>query len=118
MERKFRAGNIFKLHNSMCVVIGERTVNGRKVTDWVSFEYEGTSGCTPNKTELVDEMCWECDTNDSEYADYECENCKGTGSYKKERDGMDRAIFLAPNAKKYIIDKMLGNFDFNVYLSM
>jgi hypothetical protein len=25
---------------------------------------------------------------------------------------------LAPNVKKYIIAKLLGNFDFNVYLSM
>jgi hypothetical protein len=118
MERKFRTGNVFKLHDSLCIVTGERTINGRKITDWVSFDSEACSGSTPNVTELVEEMCWECDTNDSEYADYECENCKGTGYYKKERLGMDRAVYLAPNVKKYIIGKLLGNFDFNVYLSM
>ena len=110
--REFRKGNVFKLYDSLHIVTGERTINGRKITDWVSFDCENCSGSTPNETELVNEMCWECDTNDSEYADYECENCKGTGYYKAERFGMDKAIYLAPNDKKYIIDKMLGNFDF------
>jgi len=116
--REYRNGNVYKLHDSMFIITGERTINGKKITDWVSFEHEAMSGCTPNETELVSEMCWECDTNDSEYPDYECENCKGTGYYKKERLGMDRATYLASSVKKYIIDKMLGNFDFNVYLSM
>jgi len=118
MKREFRTGNVFKLNNYLHIVTGERTINGRKITDWVSFDFENVSGSTPNETEIKKEMCWECDTNDSEYADYECENCKGTGYYDDERLGMDKAIYLAPNVKKYIIDKMLGNFDFNVYLTM
>lgn len=111
MTKEFRAGNVFKLHDSLCIVIGERTSNGRKITDWVSFDYEGCKGSTPNVTELFDEMCWECDTNDSENPDYECENCKGNGYSKKERLGMDRAVYLSPNVKKYIINKIMGNSD-------
>jgi len=85
MKREFRTGNVFKLHDSLHIVTGERTVNGKEVTEWVSFEHE---------------------------------NCKGTGYYKKEKLGMDRAVYLASNVKKYIIGKLLGNFDFKVYLSM
>ena len=37
MKREFRTGNVFKSHDSLHIVTGERTVNGKKVTDWVSF---------------------------------------------------------------------------------
>jgi hypothetical protein len=110
--RKFNKGNVFKLHGSLCIVTGERTVKGRELTDWVSFSYENSAGSTPNKTEEVEEMCWECHTNDSETPDYECEKCKGTGYYKAEKLGMDRAIFLATNVESYIRARLLKNFEF------
>lgn len=114
MKREFRTGNVFKLNDSICIVIVERAVDNRKLTEWISFDYTNCKGITPNITELVDEMCWECDTNDSEYEDFECENCKGTGYFKKERLGMDRAVFLAYTVKDYIVDRLLKNFDFRL----
>jgi hypothetical protein len=110
--RKFNTGNVFKLHGSISIVTGERTVNDKKVTDWVCFEYENTSGTTPNITDEVENMCWDCQTNVTENPDYECQKCYGTGYYMKERLGMDKAIFLAPTVKKYILARLLKNFEF------
>jgi hypothetical protein len=111
---EYRTGNVFKLYDSLCIV----TRVNKDTTDWVSFDYENMSGSYSNKTYMRNEMCWNCETNSSDYADYDCETCKGSGEYKKEILGMDVAKMLAPNVKKYIISKLLGNFDFNVYLSM
>ena len=111
---EYRTGNVFKLHNSMCIV----TRVNKETTEWVSFEYENMSGSFSNKSHTKKAMCWNCETNSSEYADYECETCKGSGEFDEKILGMDAATMLAPNVKKYIISKLLGNFDFNVYLSM
>lgn len=105
---KLIIGNIFKLYNSLHIV----TDVDDKNTYWISFDYSNCSGITRNKSYIRKEMCWDCDINDGGDIDYECENCKGTGEYDKQIDGMDKAEFLAETCKDYIIERLTKNFDF------
>ena len=114
--KKFRTGNIVKIGNSIVIIDKYRTIKTMKekyeVVDWISFTSSNVSGCTRLKPYISDDMCWECNTNDSDYNDYECEFCKGTGYYKSENDGMSKAVILADNAKYYIMECLTKNFDF------
>lgn len=105
---EFRTGNIFKLYGNISIVVSVDD----KTTRWISFNSSASSGVTRNKTYFENEMCWDCDINDGGDIDYECETCKGTGEYKKERLGMDKAEFLADNCKDYIMERLTKNFDF------
>lgn len=114
--KKFRTGNIVKIGNSIVIIDNYRTIKTMKekyeVVDWISFTSSNVSGSTRLESYKSSEMCWECNTNDSEYNDYECEYCKGTGYYKNENKGMTDAIILADNAKDYIIECLTKNLDF------
>ena len=114
--KKFRTGNIVKIEDSIVIIDKYRTIKTKKeeyeVVDWISFTMSNVSGCTRLKPYTSDDMCWECSTNDSNYNDYECEFCKGTGYYKSKNDGMSKAIILADNAKDYIMKCLTKNFDF------
>ena len=105
---RFKTGNVFKLDNTIGIVYRVDS----DLTHWVSFTHEQSSGCTPNVTKPCEEQCWSCDTNISDTCDTECEYCKGTGYYKSERIGMDRATFLASNVKEYIMARLTQNFEF------
>lgn len=105
---EFRTGNIFKLYGNINIVVSVDD----KLTRWISFDSSNCTGVTKNETYFENEMCWDCDTNANDYIDYECKVCKGTGEYKKERLGMDKAEFLADNCKAYIMERLTKNFDF------
>lgn len=107
MER-FSIGNVFKLNGSICIVYRVDS----ELTYWIDFLHSNCSGSFPNITKPSNEMCWDCNTNDSDEPDYYCETCKGSGYYVGERNGMDRAVFLASNVKEYILSRLTKNFDF------
>jgi len=110
---KFRIGNVYKLYTGCLVIITKiRMIENKEYIDYIYFDYSNSSGGSYVETKTEKSMCWYCDTNDSEYPDYECETCKGTGYYMKEIKGMDQAIYLADNVKEYIIKRLLANFDF------
>ena len=104
-----RTGNVIRLKGGSIVIVSNVRSD---TTQWVSFNSENCSGITNNKTTIENEMCWNCDTNDSDTPDTECEFCKGTGYYEKERDGIDKATFLADNVKSYILKALTKNFEF------
>jgi hypothetical protein len=111
--RKFRTGNVYKLYTGSLVIISNvRIIENKEYIDYIFFDYSNSSGGSYIETKEEKSMCWECDTNNSEYPNYECENCKGTGYYMRERIGMDKAIYLADNVKEYIMKRLLVNFDF------
>ena len=83
-----------------------------KVVDWISFSHSNVSGSTRLDPDISREMCWDCNTNDSDFNDYDCENCKGTGYYNCENKGMSEAVLLADNTKDYIMKCLTENFDF------
>jgi maleate cis-trans isomerase len=117
MVRRFNAGNIVKIDDIGLVIINKyRTVSlsneSYEVVDWISFNHSNVSGCTRLEPYESKEMCWECDTNDSDNSDFDCEVCKGTGYYKKMNKGMSEAVILADCAKSYIIKKLTKDFDF------
>lgn len=103
---KFITGNIVKIGSNIVIVIDSRTIKNKKeeyvVIDWVSFDSSNLRGSTRLDSYISDEMCWDCETNDSDYNDYECNTCKGTGYYKSNNPGMSEAILLANNCKSYI----------------
>jgi hypothetical protein len=105
---RFRTGNVFKLNDSIGIVYRVDS----ELTHWVSFSHQQSSGSTPNVTKPCEEQCWSCDTNISDNSDYDCEFCKGTGYYKSERIGMDRATYLADCVKSYILNRLTKNFEF------
>jgi maleate cis-trans isomerase len=120
MVRRFNAGNIVKIDDIGLVIINKyRTVTvsygnekSYEVVDWIAFNHSNMSGCTRLEPYESNEMCWECDTNDSDTADFDCGVCKGTGYYKKMNKGMSEAVILADCAKSYIIKKLTKDFDF------
>lgn len=105
---RFYIGNIVKLPSGSVVIItGSRTGHdSRKLWDWVSFSSSNVSGSTTNETYTKREMCWDCDTNVyPEYPNDECMSCGGSGyNDNYEVVGMDKAEYLASNAKSYIMD--------------
>jgi len=117
MVRRFYAGNIVKIDNIGLVIINNyRTVSFSNesyvVVDWISFNHSNVLGCTRLEPYESKEMCWECDTNDSDTADFDCVVCNGTGFFKKNNTGMSEVVILADCAKSYIIGKLTNNFDF------
>ena len=120
MVRRFNAGNIVKIDDIGLVIINKyRTVTisygnekSYEVVDWFAFNHSNMSGSTRLEPYESNEMCWECDTNDSDTADFDCGVCKGTGYYKKMNKGMSEAVILADCTKSYIIKKLTKDFDF------
>lgn len=101
-------GNIVKLNDRYIVIITD--VDDDYVS-WVSFDMSNVSGGTKMKTYMRSTSCFCCENNEGEY-DEDCEDCKGTGSYKEEVPGMDKARVLASNAKEYILKNLTKNFEF------
>lgn len=114
--RKFDTGNIVKIDNSIVIIYKYRTIDitneNYEVVDWISFNHSNVRGSTRLEPYISNEMCWECETNNSELNDYECKCCKGTGYYKKENPGMSEAVILSNCAKDYIIKTLTKNFEF------
>ena len=109
---KFSTGNVVKMKSGYIVIVTEVTDD---TTRWISFGASNVSGTTQNKSYTEDAMCWNCNTNDDPDGngpDCDCENCKGTGRFKKTIKGMNKAKFLADNVQDYIINKLTKNFDF------
>ena len=106
---KFRTGNIVKLEDGSIVIVSNVT---EKLTHWISFNTDGSSGATPNITTTEKEMCWECDINDGGSGDENCTNCKDTGHYMAVIHGMDKATLLGSCVKDYIIDSLTKPFNF------
>ena len=104
-----REGNILKLKGGSIVIVYRVD---DKLTHWISFDSSGCSGGTKNVTTIIDSMCWTCDINDGGDPDYDCSDCKGTGTYKEEIPGIDKATLLADNVKSYILKSITKNFDF------
>jgi len=110
---KFRTGNVVKLKNGSIVIVtgNSKTFKGEDCVEWISFDSENCSGITNVEPFTRSETCFCCEDNGGEY-DEECEDCKGTGSYPERHDGMEGAVVLGSNVKKYIVKSLTKNFNF------
>lgn len=107
MKKEFSIGNVIKLSGSIVIIYKIDD----KLTHWISFNHENSSGSYPNLTYKETSTCYDCSSNDG-ISDIECENCHGLGVYVETIDGMDKAEFLANNVKEYIVKALTKNFNF------
>ena len=106
--KTFLVGNVVKLKSGSIVIVSGVRDN---LTSWISFDSTNCSGYTRNDTHMRGTACFCIENNGGEY-DTECEDCKGSGSYLEEISGMDKAVLLEDNVKKYIIKSLTKNFNF------
>jgi hypothetical protein len=109
----FSTGNVVKTKEGYMLIVTKVTTNYKKedYIEWVSFGSSNVSGGTKVKSGLESRTCFCIENNDGEY-DSECEDCKGTGSYKIMVAGMEEATIVGRNVKEYIIKSLTKNFDF------
>jgi len=107
---KFCTGNVIKTFSGSIEIVVSVSCD---YTNTISFEYERSSSGHHEKSFKAKESCWDCDINDGGRVDTSCKTCKGTGVYMKLIHGMDKAILLAPTVKKYILERLIKDFDFN-----
>lgn len=117
---KFEIGNIilspsFKNRVEIIIGINFDNLSKKKSYNCIFIDSNNCFLSHPEFTEMVNSQslcsCYESDENSNNLID--CPKCLGTGYYKIEVDGMDKAILLASNIKEYIMDRLLKNFEFH-----
>lgn len=103
--KEWRTGNVVRLKTKNLVIITDVREN---TTSWVSFDSENCSGVSQNKTETKPRPCG---CNYGVPGNFDCEQCRGTGTYQETVYGMNDAKVLADCVKDYIQKRLLKNFD-------
>lgn len=103
---KFKSGNVIKTPSGGIEIV---TRVDSKLVHTIPLDFEAATVSHSAEDYVENCQCF-CDEGNGGQYDPDCEDCKGTGSYKRERFGYNRSKLLARTVKEYILKSLTKNF--------
>lgn len=115
----FRSGNVvLDPYGSIVIITDERVSENHengKIKDryysCIFFDYANSRGGFWESDFKRNRPCFCCEGTENGDYDEECEDCKGTGSYKVNIKGASHAKLLGETVKDYITKRLTKNFE-------